>query len=108
MWTIINEIIIFGFCFIYQIGAIEINGKTFKFLKGIQANLNVTRVTDARSVVECAIHCRNAEGCSRANFRYSTCEILDVDPGRRDIELVEEHGSMYICKFCVSNLIVKT
>ena len=93
-----NMIIIFGVCLIHQTSAIQTNFKTYKSLKGIKAHLNVSRVTKAGSVEQCVILCSNAGGYARANFHGSTCEILDVVPGRRDIELVEDQDSMYICK----------
>ena len=81
------------------ISAIEINGKHYKSLKGIKANLNVTRVTKARSVVHCASQCSKEEGCARANIYNSTCEFLDFVPGTEEIELIEEQDSKYICKY---------
>ena len=93
-----NIWIIFGLNLIYKISAIEINGKNYKSVKGIKANLNVTRVIKARSAVQCASHCSNDEGCVRANFHDSTCEFLDFVPERGEIELVEERDSKYICK----------
>ena len=94
-----NILIIF-FCLnlIYHISAIEINAKNYKSIKGTKANLNVTRVIKARSVVQCASHCSNAEGCARANFHDSTCKILEGVPGSGEIELVDEPNSKYICK----------
>ena len=93
-----NLFIFIGLSLIHQISAIEINGQKYKSVKGIKANLNVTRVTKARSVVQCASHCSKDEGCARANFHGSTCEFLDFVPGNGEIELAAEQDSKYICK----------
>ena len=89
-----NIRILFGLIVIYQISTIEIIGDNYKSVKGTKANLNVTRVIKARS----ATHCSDAEGCARVHFHDSTCEFLDFVPGSREIQLVEEQHSKYICK----------
>ena len=84
---------------VHQISSLEIDGEHFKSIKAIQANLNIKKVVNASSVVQCATHCSNDEGCTRANYYDSTCEMLDFEPDGGEIELVEEHNSKYICKF---------
>ena len=93
-----NILILISLCLIYQINAIEINGKKYKSVKGIKAKLNITKVIKARSVVQCASHCSNTEGCERANFRNSSCELLDFVPRSREIELEVDQESKYICE----------
>ena len=71
---------------------------SYKSVKGFKANSNINTAVKARSVLQCATYCSNAEDCTRANFHGSTCEFLDFIPGQGEIELVEEHDSKYICK----------
>ena len=90
---------------IYEIRAIVIDGHDYKIVKGKKALLNITAITNARSVLECAIKCGRSNECTHSNFRNAKCEFLKLDSSGMEIHVEEDAGSKYICKlfFILSN-----
>ena len=84
---------------IHGIWAIRIDGKDFKIMKGNKALLNITKTIGARSAIECATKCGSSNACTHANFRNSKCEFLNFTSAELEINLTDEGGSKYICKY---------
>ena len=74
-----------------------------------QTSLQVMAVTDARSSIECAVHCTVTEGCRRAQYKESGCELLSESAVGDAFELVAAEDTKYICKcqFKLSMLYIK-
>ncbi len=60
--------------------------------------MNISSTADAVSIINCAGRCAKTEGCNRINFGLSMCELLQETVGV-EIEIVEEGGVDYLCKF---------
>ena len=92
-------IVYMSLCLIYKVYAIEIEGKQYTIRKGVKAQLNVTTVINARSAIQCAVQCAKTDECTHANYRNSTCEFLDYESPGIVIEMLDEDGSKYLCKY---------
>ena len=63
-----------------------------------RAMLEVMKVTDAQSPMECAAYCTIIDGCRRAQWRTSGCELLTNTALGEPIELSYEDEAVYMCK----------
>ena len=54
-------------------------------------------VKDARSVEECAVRCKQTDGCNKANFISSSCELLRDVNG--ETVIIDEEDSSFLCKY---------
>ena len=64
-----------------------------------RAMLDVMKETDARSSIECASHCTITNGCRRAQWRTSGCELLMETELGEAIELGYEDKAIYMCNY---------
>ena len=70
-----------------QIAAVTTRNHNYVTMQNKQTSLHVMVVTDARSSIECAVHCTVTEGCSRAQYKESSCELLSESAVGDDFEL---------------------
>ena len=79
----------------------EIISVKYEVIKNKRADLDVTSVTNARSLMDCSIRCTQTVGCTKANWMRTTCELLREPQG--GIPLVNQHGARFLCKYMWSN-----
>ena len=82
-------------CLIHRIVA-DISHSNYKVIKNTRAELDIISVTDAKSLLKCTAQCTKTEGCNRANWSQSRCELLR-DP-IEEISFVQDSNSKYLCK----------
>ena len=79
--------------------------KNFIVLKNKRATEAETlSVTDSRSLPECSVRCKLTEGCNKANYISSSCELLrDVN---FDAIIIDEEESSLLCKYIYFYIII--
>ena len=71
--------------------------RNFMVLKNKRATeIETISVTDSHSLTECAVRCKLVEGCNKANYLVSRCELF------RDVNVetvfIDEEESTFLCK----------
>ena len=74
----------------------EMQFGNYKILKNTKAALDTISVSETSSLIKCTVLCSRTEGCNRANWSNSRCELLQDPIG--DISLIEDPSVKYICK----------
>ena len=69
----------------------------YKVLKNTKAALNAITVSKTSSLLKCTVLCSKTEGCNRANWSNSRCELLENPTG--EVSLIEDPSAKYICKY---------
>ena len=93
-----KNIIVFLFELFIQMIAATTKSNIYSKVMNERAMLEVMKETDARGSMECAAHCTMTDGCRRAQWRASGCELLTDAALGEPIELGYEDKAIYMCK----------
>ena len=94
----------FIFKLIIRIATANSNSNIYSNIMNERATLEVMKHTDARSSLECAAHCTQTNGCQRAQWRTSGCELLEETIQGELIVLSPEDKTIYMCKCIFLNI----
>ena len=83
--------------FVAHAMCMNIKGVHFTVINNKRVNSEILSTIYANSIIECAVQCSMAQGCSQANFkRNEQCELLSE---RQETEVMDDRQSKLLRKF---------